>query len=100
MRFPRFNLRVALAITAVVAYVTWQADMVYQRKAAMRGQHVFVLEQNGGIGVNPIRALLGDEPVRYVYIVPLGDYQHDSERLTRQFPEATVKPIENRRAFD
>jgi len=100
MRFPRFNLRVALAISAVVAYVAWQAGMVYQRKAAMRGEHVFVLDRNGGFGVNPIRALLGDEPVRYVYIVPLGDYRQDSERLARLFPESNVQSIENRRAFD
>lgn len=99
MRLPRFNLRVALAITAIVAYVAWQAGMVYQRKAAMRSNHVFVLDREEGMGVNPVRALLGDEPVRYVYIVPLGDYRRDSERLASLFPEAEVQPIENRGAF-
>ncbi len=100
MRLPRFNLRVALAITAIVAYVAWQVGMVYQRKAAMRGNHVFVLDREDKMNINPIRALLGDESVRYVYIVPLGDYGRDSESLTRLFPEAKVQPIENRRAFD
>ena len=100
MRLPRFNLRVALALTTVAAYVAWQVGMVYQRKAAMRGDHVFVLERDGGGGINPIRALLGDEPVRYVYIVPLGDYQSDTARLAYLFPEAEVRPIEDRRAFD
>jgi hypothetical protein len=96
---PRFTLRVALALTAIVAYVAWQVGMVQQRKAAMRGTHVFVTDRSGA-GINPIRALLGDEPVRYVYIVPLGDYQNDSARLDHLFPEAEVKPIEDRLAFD
>jgi hypothetical protein len=100
MRLPRFNLRVALALTAVTAYVAWQVGMVYQRKAAMRGDHVFVLDRDGEMSVNPIGALLGDEPVRYVYIVPFGDYRSDAARLARLFPEAEVQPIENRRAFD
>jgi len=89
-----------LAITAVVAYVAWQAGVVYQRKAAMRGQHIFMLDRNGGIGVNPIRALVGDEPVRYVYIVPLGDYRSDTARLTFLFPESEVKPIEDQQPLD
>jgi hypothetical protein len=100
MRLPRFNLRIALAITAVVAYAAWHVGMVHQRKVAMRGDHAFVLERDGKGGISPIRALLGDEPVRYVYIVPLGDYRSDAARLARLFPEAEVKPIENRRAFD
>jgi hypothetical protein len=96
---PRFTLRVILALTAVAAYVAWQVGMVQQRKAAMKGTHVFVLDRSGA-GINPIRALFGDEPIRYVYIVPLGDYQSDSSRLAHLFPEAEVKPIEDRRAFD
>ena len=100
MRLPRFSLRVALALTTVAAYIAWQVGMVHQRKAAMRGDHVFVLERDGGGDISPIRALLGDEPVRYVHIFPLGDYRSDTARLAHVFPEAEVKPIENRRAFD
>ena len=96
---PRFNLRVALALAVIAAYVAWQVGVVQQRKTVMKGTHVFVLDRSGA-GVNPIRVLLGDEPVRYVYIVPLGDYQSDAARLAKLFPEAEVKPMEDRRAFD
>jgi hypothetical protein len=96
---PRFTLRVILALAAIVDYVAWQVGMVQQRKAAMKGTHVFALDRSG-TGINPTRALLGDEPIRYVYIVPLGDYQSDSARLGHLVPEAEVKPIEDRRAFD
>ena len=47
-----------MAITAVVAYIARQAGMVCQRKMAMRGHHVFVLNRNGGIGVNPFERCL------------------------------------------
>lgn len=97
---PRFTLRVILALTAVVAYLAWQVGMVQQRKAAMSGTHVFVMNLSPRAGVNPIRAVLGEELVRYVYIVPLGDYTSDTARLAHLFPEAEVKPIEDRRAFD
>jgi hypothetical protein len=103
---PRFTLRVALVVTAIVAYVAWQVGMVQQRKTTINGTHVFVMARGpatpGGSEprVNPIRALLGDEPVRFVYIVPIGDYEQDAERLANLFPEASVKPIEDRRAFD
>lgn len=103
---PRFTIRVALAITAIVAYVAWQVGMVRQRKAAMEGTHVFVMARESAAPdgseprVNPIRALLGDDPVRFVYIVPIGDYEQDAKRLAHLFPEASVKPIEDRRAFD
>jgi hypothetical protein len=85
MRLLRFNLRVTLVVTAIVAYVAWHVGMVQQRKTAMKGMHVFVLDSSG-TGVNPIRALLGDEPVRYVYIVPLGDHQRDTLGLLTCFP--------------
>lgn len=92
---PRFTLHVILALTAVVAYIAWQVGMVQQRKAAMRCDHVFVLDRPAaGPGINPIRAMLGDEPVRYVDIVPIGDYQRATSRLANLFPEAEVKPIE------
>lgn len=97
---PRFALRVIFALTAIVAYLAWQVSMVQQRKAAMAGTHVFVMNHSPRAGINPIRAIFGDQPVRYGYIVPLGDYTSDTARLAHLFPEAEVKPIEDRRAFD
>ncbi len=45
MRLPRFNLRIALVVTAIAAVVAWQASIVYQRKAAMQAMQpvTFVL---------------------------------------------------------
>ena len=63
MQIPRFNLRVVLALTAITAYVAWQVGMGQERKTAMKGAHVLVLDRSE-TGVNPIRILLGDEPVR------------------------------------
>ncbi|MBA4107309.1 MAG: hypothetical protein C0485_16310 [Pirellula sp.] len=97
---PRFTLRVILAVTAIVAYLAWQVSIVQQRKAAMTGTHEFVVNMSPRAGVDPIRAILGDQPVRYVYILPIDDYTSDTDRLAHLFPEAEVKPIEDRRAFD
>jgi hypothetical protein len=96
---PRFTLRVALALTAIVAVLAWQGSIVWQRKAAMSGsEHTFILNryvpgQPAGHRptVNALRALLGDEPVQTIYLAPGKISESERDRLQRIFPEAHIE---------
>lgn len=94
---PRFNLRVVLAVTAILAVLAWQAGIVVQRHWARRSGAVFVMAREGPpalsgepIRLNFLRAFLGDEPVRFVYVEPKGDVEQRVAGLRRLFPEAQV----------
>lgn len=107
MRFPRFNLRTALIVTVIAAALAWQGSIVYRRKAAMQsGPWVaFVLDvrqpgREASSSVNPLRALLGDRPVRYVYISKVGGFEADEARLTQLFPEAEIIVTASRASLD
>ena len=96
---PRFTLRVVLVVTTIAAVLAWQYSIVLKRRAAMRSDHEFILERwsptapsHAGATVNPIRALLGDEPVRYIYLRLDGRaWQQERDRIQRLFPEAKVE---------
>jgi hypothetical protein len=94
---PRFTLRVALAVTAIAAFLAWQGGFVVQRHWARRSGAVFVMAREAPpalsgepIKLNFIRAFLGDEPVRFVYVEPKGDVEQRVAGLRRLFPEAQV----------
>ena len=95
---PRFTMRVALAVTAIVAVLAWQGGIVWQRKAAMvNSEHKFIHETSitgAPAGdrqrVNFLRSLMGDEPVRQIYMVPGEDWKTEQVRLQGLFPEATI----------
>ncbi len=97
---PRFTLRVVLVVTAIVAVVAWQGSIVQQRRAAMGSDHEFVLERLSPpplsgyrpARVNALRALLGDEPVRFIYLrFGDGEWQVERDRIERLFPEARIE---------
>ncbi|WP_428304375.1 hypothetical protein [Lacipirellula sp.] len=96
---PRFTLRVALVVTAIVSAIAWQGGIAWQRKAAMRdSQHTFMVDRyipgangSGRLRVNVIRKAWGDEPVRLIYMVPDSNWEAEEERLRGLFPEAAIE---------
>ncbi len=84
---PRFNLRVALVTTALVAVVTWQGGIVISRRHALTRVDRYI---RGGELANPLRVLLGDEKVAWIYLHPEAA---DAElaKYASLFPEATVQ---------
>jgi hypothetical protein len=94
---PRFTLRVALAVTAIVAVVAWQVGAVMQRRWAMKSGPIFILAREAPGDPSPerrtvnfFRAYLGDEPVRFIYVEPKGDAEQTIAGLKRLFPEAQI----------
>ena len=90
--------RVALAAMTIAALVAWQYSNVRQRRDTrldvMSYVRVTVVPGASGAGeevrVNPLRALLGDEAFRCIYVSDEAiDPQLD--RLQRLFPEAKVE---------
>lgn len=96
---PRFTMRIALAVTAIVAIFAWQGGIVWQRKAAMRDSpRTFLLDafipgepNTERHRVNFLRALMGDEPVHLIYQVPDNDWEVEQIRLQGLFPKATIE---------
>lgn len=99
---PRFNLRVALVVTAIAVVIAWQAGIVFQRKAAMQAVQpvTFVLAvRQPGVAtalprLNPLRELFGDRPVRYIDILAVAGWKETEERLGKLFPEATIRVVQ------
>lgn len=94
---PRFTLRVMLVATAITAVVAWQFGTVLQRKWALKSGHVFIFAREAPgdlypapLQLNAFRSLLGDEPVRFIYVEPKGDGEQTIDGLKRLFPEAQV----------
>ena len=97
---PRFTLRVALVVTMIVAVVAWQGSMVQQRRAAMNSDHIFILQRHSppatsgvaSASVNPLRAFLGDEPVRFIFLrFNDREWQVERDRIKWLFPEARIE---------
>lgn len=96
---PRFTLRLALAFTAIVAIVAWQGGVVVKRRWAMASGPTFVIARDapGKMDpnlpkVNAFRELLGDYAIRYIYVLPQGDWEREIAKLHILFPEAEVVP--------
>jgi hypothetical protein len=94
MPLPRFNLRIVLAVTAIVAALAWQGSVVWQRKSMMGVGHAFVINRQSPTEpprnrLNPLRELWGDEPIRIIYVAPEGE--PDIPKLQRLFPEAEIR---------
>ncbi|BBO33634.1 hypothetical protein [Lacipirellula parvula] len=94
---PRFTLRLALALVAIAAFPLWQLSIVRQRREAMSSGPAFIaaIESPNLLGkaspsVNTFRELLGDKPIRYVYIPLEGDWKTKKAMVQRLFPEAEV----------
>ena len=101
MRLPRFNLRIALVVTAIAAVIAWQASIVYQRKAAMQSVHpvtfVLAVRQPGDASelptLNPLRVLFGDRPVGRIQVLAVAECEATAERLARLFPESQIEIV-------
>ena len=101
---PRFTLRVILAVTAIAAVMAWQYSIVLRRRVAMDSEHRFILatpapgyDPHNLATINPLRELLGDQPVQFIYVDSGDDAADDMERLKVLFPEAgigTTSPYE------
>ena len=98
---PRFTLRVALVVTAIVAVVAWQGGIVYQRKAAPKkvraSRRPVVIPGNVAtdleMRLDPIRKMMGDESIRRIHIrdeLP----EAELKSLQELFPEATITNID------
>ena len=92
---PRFTLRVVLVVTAIVAVLAWQVGTVARRRLAMDAGDTFVLAREAPREaapptVNAFRTLLGDVPVRFVYVAREGDWERRVDNLRSLFPEAEV----------
>jgi hypothetical protein len=94
---PRFTLRVALAVTAIVAVLAWQGSIVYQRRAALTrvraSANAIVITGNEAtdleMRLNPLRKFAGDQSIRQIIIrKETSDDELDS--LARLFPEARI----------
>lgn len=71
----------------------WQFGAVLQRKWALRSGHVFIVARDAPgdpsltpLPLNAFRSLLGDEPVRFIYVEPQGDGEQTIAGLKRLFP--------------
>jgi hypothetical protein len=94
---PRFTLRVALAVTAIVAVVAWQGGIAYKRRAALTrvraSANAIVITGNEAtdleMRLNPLRKIAGDQSIRQIIIrkETSGD---EMDSLARLFPEARI----------
>ena len=94
---PRFTLRVALAVTTLVAVVAWQGGIVFQRRTALTkvrrsitnrvtpGNATTDLEMR----LNPIRKFMGDESIRSIFICDDAT-DVEAESLKELLPEARI----------
>ena len=98
---PRFNLRVVLAVTAIVAVAAWQYSIVPRRRAAMEAdRHTFILalplpgvpEPPGMAKISSWREFLGDRAVQSIYVEAGADKASEVARLQKLFPEAEIDP--------
>ena len=87
---PRFDLRVALVTTALVAFVTWQGGIVISRRQALARVERYV---RGGELLNPLRVVLGDEKVAWIYLHSQAT-EAELAKYARLFPEAHVQRVE------
>ena len=94
---PRFTLRVALAVTAIVAVVAWQGGIAYKRRAALTriraSANATVITGNEAtdleMRLNPLRKFVGDQSIHQIIIrKETSDDELDS--LARLFPEARI----------
>lgn len=96
MRRPRFNLRVALIVTAIIALAFSQYPIVLRRKHALKEIDNYMVDSalNSDwltpIGVNPIRRLCGDEAIRVIYL-PIDSTEERVAEVEALFPEANVQ---------
>jgi hypothetical protein len=96
MRFPRFNLRIALIILALAALLFSQWPVVQRRQYALKQIETYMVDSNFSsdwltpIGVNPLRRLLGDEAIRVIYL-PANASKERVAEVERLFPEANVR---------
>lgn len=102
MQRPRFTIRAVFAVTAISALALRQSCIVQRRKAAMRGVQpvtfVLAVRQPGDATeppkLNPLRELFGDRPVRYIDIVAVAGASETQDRLSKLFPEATIRIVQ------
>lgn len=97
MSRPHFTIRLILIVTTIAAVLAWQFGGVWHRRVALKSGPTFVLareapgeSQQAIPTVSAFRAFLGDEPVRFIYVAPEGDYEAQAAGLRRLFPEAQV----------
>ncbi|WP_428306198.1 hypothetical protein [Lacipirellula sp.] len=97
---PRFTLRAALVVTAIVAAVAAKYSFVFRRVQAMdAGRHTFVvsLPLPGPNSPDPtkvgwLRDLLGDRMIHSIYVAPGENKTTETARLRELFPEAEIDP--------
>src|SRR5690606_20344712 len=85
------------AVTATVAMAAWQFGTVLQRYRALKSGHIFIFAREAPgdpspkpLPLNAFRSMLGDEPVRFIYVEPKIDGGQTINGLKRLFPEAQV----------
>lgn len=96
MTRPRFTIRVVLVVTTIVAIGFAQYPLVLRRQHALKEIETYMLDSGFSnellkpLGVNPIRRLCGDVPVRVIYL-PVGTSDERIAEVERLFPEANVR---------
>lgn len=92
-------MRVLLVLMALAAVLAWQWSIVIKRRTAMSSGPEFVMA--GRVPgqphvevprVNLLRELLGDHAIRYIFVLPQGDWEREIAKLRILFPEAKVFP--------
>lgn len=93
---PRFTLRVVLVVTTIAAIALAQYPLVLRRKHALKEIDNYMVDSGFSnellkpLGVNPIRRLCGDVPVRVIYLPPSTAAERIAE-IGRLFPEAYIR---------
>ena len=100
---PRFTLRVALVVTAIVAVVAWQGSIVLRRNQRLRTARSHSLVEMKRLhkewtdrnhrpdyAPNFFRRMLGDEDLALIQLQP-SCTDGELQRTADLFPEATVQ---------
>ena len=100
---PRFTLRVALAVTAIVAVLAWQGSIVLKRNQRLRTARSHSLVEMKRLNKewtdrnhrpdyapNFFRRMLGDEDLALIQLQP-SCTDEELERTADLFPEAAVQ---------
>jgi hypothetical protein len=90
MARPRFTLRVALVVTAIVAIVAWrQTNWIRQRRAEIKAGALTPMFQGSGVTAPELLGLFG-EPGYFSLRLRDRATAEEMERLQSLFPEAQL----------